>query len=158
MSPVDRLFVEISGDSSKLGLFQGNLKESNDALAKTNLLQYTKLTKEYGDEIAKLGLNIDKGNKTEQQWSDALRQAFVEVGKLHPAVKTAAAETANLGKAGKDAAGGLGLLDDSLKKLKEGLEKQLKPADVLAAEMQKLLDAHVPLNQVIAVYAEQMAV
>ncbi len=141
---------------AKLGLFQGGLKEANDALAKTNLLQYTKLTKEYGDEVAKLGLNIEKGNKTEQQWSDVLRQAFIEVGKLHPAVKTAADQTGNLGKAGKDAAGGFGLLDDSLKKLKEGFEKQLKPADVLAAEMQKLLDAHVPLNQVIAVYAEQM--
>lgn len=141
---------------AKLGLFQGGLKEANDALAKTNLLQYTKLTKEYGDEIAKLHLNIEKGNKTEQKWSDALRRAFVEVGKLHPAVKTAADQTANLGKAGKDAAGGLGLLDDSLNKLKEGFEKQLKPADVLAAEMQKLLDAHVPLNDVIAVYAEQM--
>jgi phage-related minor tail protein len=61
---------------TKLGLFQGGLKESNDALAKTNLLQYTKLTKEYGDQIEKLHLNIEKGSKTEQQWSDVLTQAF----------------------------------------------------------------------------------
>jgi TP901 family phage tail tape measure protein len=141
---------------TKLGLFQGGLKESNDALAKTNLLQYTKLAKEYGDELQKLHLNIQKGNKTEQEWSDALTQAFVEVGKLHPAVQAAATGVKNLGASGSDAASGLGLLDDSLKKLRESLEKNSRPADELAAEMKKLKDSGAPIDQILAAYAERL--
>jgi hypothetical protein len=60
------------------GALEGSPRTSSRLSAKART-QSTPRTKEYGDELAKLRLNIEKGNKTEQEWSDALRQAFVEV-------------------------------------------------------------------------------
>lgn len=74
----------------------------------------------------------------------------------HPVLDQLTGDLGKMGTATGAAGGGLGALDDELKKLVETLHNSARPADALATEMERLEKANAPMDEIMAAYSERL--
>jgi len=141
---------------TKLGLFQGRVKEADAALEKAAGRTYAALVKNYGEEIQKMGLDIERGSKSLVEWNDALNQAGIKLRQAIVGTQEHTQKVKENTDAVNTAGGSLGALDEELTRLQESLYKAARPADALATEMKRLHDANAPLDEIMAAYGVRL--